>query len=446
MGTSTDNALSPGVRLAHYEIRGQLGSGAMGTVYRAHDTSLDRDVAVKVLRSRLAEDPAVVDRFVREARAAARVNHPNLTHIYFVGDADGTVSGARTSFFAMEYVPGATFEQDVAANGPAPLAKFVDLIVQAARGLAAAHGAGVVHRDVKPSNLMVLPDGTVKVTDFGLAKSLGGDVEASGGGMLLGTPTFMSPEQCRGRGVDARTDIYALGLTAWFLLAGRAPFAAESLGQMLQDQMNAPLPSIRAVRPELPQGIDRALAQMCEKDPEKRPATMEEVAALFEPFRPRPLEPATFMSRAFASVIDTSVVLGAATVVAAGAVMIEQWLNLDVVPEAIWRPFFALLLAAWMFGAEAWLGTTFGKWLFNLEIVRADGASPRRVTLLMRFLVNYPIVCAFVIPELAGWLVITFLVLQIAAYVTGTAAFVAYGRRTLADLVTKTRVVYRTGR
>src|SRR5262245_6351685 len=339
MGTPTETALSPGIRLAHYEIRGQLGSGAMGTVYRAHDTSLDRDVAVKVLRSRLAEDPAVVDRFVRESRAAARVNHPNLTHIYFVGNADAHADSApRTMFFAMEYVPGATFEQDVAANGAAPIGKFVDMIVQAARGLAAAHGAGVVHRDVKPSNLMVLPDGTVKVTDFGLAKSLGGDVEAAGGGMLLGTPTFMSPEQCRGRGVDARTDVYALGLTAWFLLAGKPPYASESLGQMIQDQMNSPLPSIRDLRPELPPALERALAHMCEKDPQKRPATMEEVAGLFEPFRPRPLELATFMSRAFACAIDLTFVTGAASVVLSAALIVEDWLKLDVVPDALWAP------------------------------------------------------------------------------------------------------------
>jgi eukaryotic-like serine/threonine-protein kinase len=447
MGTPTETALSPGVRLAHYELRGQLGSGAMGTVYRAHDTSLDRDVAVKVLRSRLAEDPAVVDRFVREARAAARVNHPNLTHIYFVGNADGQAAAApRTMFFAMEYVPGATFEQDVAANGPAPIAKFVDMIVQAARGLAAAHGAGVVHRDVKPSNLMVLPDGTVKVTDFGLAKSLGGNVDASGDGSLLGTPTYMSPEQCRGRGVDARTDVYALGLTAWFLLAGRAPFASESLGQMLQDQMNSPLPPIRDVRPELPPALERALAYMCEKDPAKRPASMEEVAALFEPFRPRPLEPATFMARAFASAIDLTVVTGAFAVAGMSAAMLEKALHVDVVPEAVFAPFFAALLAVWQLGAEAWLSTTFGKWLFNLEVARADGGAPRRTALLLRFLVRYPAVVACFVPEKPPWLILTFAGLQAAAFVLAAAAFIAYGRRTLSDLLTRTRVVYRSGR
>ena len=447
MGAPTETALAAGIRLAHYEIRGQLGSGAMGTVYRAHDTSLDRDVAVKVLRTRLAEDPAVVDRFVREARAAARVNHPNLTHIYFVGDADGPTDAApRTMFFAMEYVPGATFEQDVAANGPAPLGKFVDMIVQAARGLAAAHGAGVVHRDVKPSNLMVLPDGTVKVTDFGLAKSLGADVSASADGSLLGTPTYMSPEQCRGRGVDARTDIYALGLTAWFVLAARPPYASDSLGQMLQDQMNSPLPSIRDVRPELPPALERALSYMCEKDPEKRPASMEEVAGLFEPFRPRPLEAGTFMSRTFAAAIDFTVVTGAFAVGEAAAAMLEKAIGFDIVPSAVLAPAFAILLAVWQLGAEVWLSTTFGKWLFNLEVVRADGAAPARAWLLVRFLVCYPFVVVCLIPDRPTWLILTASGLQTAALMLAAAAYVAYGRRTLSDLVTKTRVVYRSGR
>jgi tRNA A-37 threonylcarbamoyl transferase component Bud32/uncharacterized RDD family membrane protein YckC len=440
MTMTTEPTLAPGSRLAHYEIERVLGSGAMGTVYRAHDTSLDRAVAVKVLRSRLAEDPAVVERFVREARAAARVNHPNLTHIYFVGSEQGC------NYFAMEYVPGTTFEEEIAARGPMPLARFVDVIVQSARGLSAAHGAGVVHRDVKPSNLMLLPDGTVKVTDFGLAKSLGGDVDASGGGTLLGTPTYMAPEQCRGRSVDARTDVYALGLTAWFLLAGRPPFTGGSLGQMLQDQMNTPLPSICALRPELPPALDRVLASLCEKDPAKRPSSMDEVAALFEPLRPRPLEPATIMSRATAMVID-AILLGVVAGLLEGlALGLDKLVGFNIVPGYVFGLMFVAAAAAMQFGAEAWFGTTIGKWLFNLEVVRADGAAPGRMALVARFLVRFPGLVWFLVPVTPAWIDITFALLQILAFVLGFAAFLAYRGWTISDLVTKTRVVYRSRR
>jgi len=140
--TTADPTLPPGTRLAHYVIRREIGVGAMGTVYEAHDTSLDRSVAVKVLKPQIAGDEAVVERFFREARAAARVNHPNLIHVYFVGREDGR------PFFAMELVPGETLEEAVRSRGPFPLAEAVDDVVEAARGLAAAHAAGVIHRDV----------------------------------------------------------------------------------------------------------------------------------------------------------------------------------------------------------------------------------------------------------------------------------------------------------
>jgi tRNA A-37 threonylcarbamoyl transferase component Bud32/uncharacterized RDD family membrane protein YckC len=438
MSATAEPVLAPGTRLAHYEIEGQIGAGAMGTVYRAHDTALDRSVAVKVLRARLAGEPALVDRFVREARAAARVNHPNLTHIYFVGAEHGA------QFFAMEFVPGTTLEHEVATNGPMSLARFVEVITQAARGLSAAHGAGVVHRDVKPSNLMLLPDGTVKVTDFGLAKSLDGNVDASGGGLLLGTPTYMSPEQCRGRGVDVRTDVYALGLVAWYLLAGKPPFAAESLGQMIHDQMNTPLPSIRALRPELPPGLDRALGELCEKDPEKRPKSMEEVAALFEQFRPRVLDPATFAARAFAFGVDITLVQIAWGIAAMGLKLLESHLGEDLV-SYLQAASFAGALFAVQYVFEALLGTTFGKWLFNLEVVREDGATPTRRALLLRFLVRYPFAPFLLWPGIPTWAGITALVLGSLALVLSFATFFAWKRRTLSDLLTKTRVVYRGG-
>jgi len=200
--------LAPGTQLAHYVIGGTLGAGGMGTVYEARDTALDRTVALKILDPKLAEDPEVVTRFHREARAAARRNHPNLAHIYFVGSLGGL------HYFAMEHVPGANLEDHVKAHGPQSPAFAADVIVQAAHGLAAAHVAGVVHRDVKPSNIMLTPDGLVKVTDFGISKLIEGDPGITGAGRLLGTPLFMSPEACGEKPTDARSDIYSLGLTA----------------------------------------------------------------------------------------------------------------------------------------------------------------------------------------------------------------------------------------
>ena len=265
MADQPDPRLSTGTRIAHYEIEAPIGEGAMGVVYRAHDTALERPVAVKVLKSAVAEDEALVQRFFREARAAAKVNHPHLTHIYFVGEE------GDAHFFAMELLPGQDLEACVKEHGPLPWARALEVLIQTAKGLAAAHAAGVIHRDVKPSNVILQPDGQAKVTDFGLAKSLQADVDATQAGSLLGTPTYMSPEQCRGRTVDARSDVYALGLTGWFLLTGNPPHEGESLGDMLDRQMNEPLPSLAEALPDAPKELGEALRDMCAKDPDKRP-------------------------------------------------------------------------------------------------------------------------------------------------------------------------------
>jgi uncharacterized RDD family membrane protein YckC len=245
--------------------------------------------------------------------------------------------------------------------------------------------------------------------------------------------------------------VYALGLTAWYLLAGKPPFVSESLGQMLQDQMNTPLPSVRDLRPDLPPAIDRVLASLCEKDPEKRPAKMDEVAALFEDLRPRPLEPATFMARVSAVSIDVAL-MGAegalASVVYLGANELSAAVlgGVQIVPKYVSYLLFVAAVVALNFGSEAWLQTTPGKWLFNLEVVRADGSAPGRAALFARFWLRFPFVIGFMVPQLIKWVALTASALQMIAVLACAVCFVAYGGRTLSDIVTRTRVVYRSRR
>jgi uncharacterized RDD family membrane protein YckC len=436
--------------MAHYELRGQIGFGAMGIVYEADDTALDRLVAVKVLRERIAGDPAIVDRFTREARAAARVNHPNLIHIYFVGR-----QGDRP-FFAMELVPGETLEQAVTARGAMPLAEAVDALVQSARGLAAAHAAGVVHRDVKPSNLIRRPDGTVKVTDFGMAKSMDADVHATGGGSLMGTPTFMSPEQCRGAEVDARCDVYSLGLVAWYLLVGRTAYEATSLGQLLNDQMNTPIPSAVAARPELPPAVDDVLRKLCAKDPAERPASMNEVAALFETLRPRTVTPAPLFARGTAHLIDGAAAVLAGAVVALvlyalGALIAElpiptpRWLKSFVgVPIMVLSSTAAM--AAVLLLPEMWYRTSIGKVLFDLRVVRADGTRPGVVALVGRLVLRFPalvILPLTVVGPIQNVAAFVAVGIQGLSAVVGLTCYFLREEKTLSDLVTRTRVAPR---
>jgi uncharacterized RDD family membrane protein YckC len=443
--------LPPGTRLAHYEVRGVLGAGGMGTVYLAHDTALDRPVALKVLRPEIADDPGLVDRFTRESRAAARVSHPNLTHVHFVG-ADG-----GRPFFAMEYCPGATLEAAVKSGGPFPLERGLDALAQAARGLAAAHGAGVVHRDVKPSNLMVLPDGTVKVTDFGLAKSLRGDVEASGG-RIQGTPTYMSPEQVRGKPVDARTDVYLLGLTAWWLFTGRPPFEAENVGAMIDAQLNRPLPPLSSARPGLPPALGALLARMCAKEPAARPGTMEEVVRALEALRPRPLYPGPILGRGVATAIDGVLVLmawgGAGFVLVQGLALAgidiqHRFEDPDgaVVfgpPAGVSRALFLLTLLLLAAGMEKRFGTTAGKVSLHLGVVRADGTPAGWGALLLRFAAKYPSAILLALPVGGANWAILLLGLQAFAFSLGALWYFLASGRTVGDVLSGTRVVVRT--
>jgi TolB-like protein/Flp pilus assembly protein TadD len=269
-------AVVRGMRLGPYEVEDLIGSGGMGEVYRARDTRLGRDVAIKVLPPAFAGDAERLKRFEREARAAAALNHPNVVTVHDVGAVEGA------PYVVMERLEGETLRRRLGKEEPPPLSLVLDCAAQVARGLSAAHEKGIVHRDLKPENLFLTGDGRVKILDFGLAKlrpeQAGVAVGPVGAttsllsepGAVMGTVAYMSPEQIRGLPVDARTDIYALGNVLFELATGRRPFA-EAQGPLLTDAIlhQAP-PSPRQLRPELPAGLDRVILKALEKEPERR--------------------------------------------------------------------------------------------------------------------------------------------------------------------------------
>ena len=271
-----------GTRLGSYEIVAPLGSGGMGEVYRARDSRLGRDIALKVLPPDVAADADRLARFEREARTVAALSHPNIVVLHSIEDDRGT------RFLTMELVEGQSLDRVVAPGG-LPLARVLDLAIPLADALVAAHGRGVVHRDLKPGNVMVARDGRVKVLDFGLAKPATGDealaatqaatiaAPISTAGQVVGTVPYMAPEQLRGETVDGRADLFALGIMLYELVTGRRPFAgatsAEVTSAILRD---APAPP-QTLRPDLPPDLARIIGRCLEKDPERRVQTAKDV-------------------------------------------------------------------------------------------------------------------------------------------------------------------------
>ena len=256
--------LSEGQTFAHYVIEAPIGEGGMGAVYRAHDTKLRRKVALKVIHPDLAV-PDAAARLVREARTAAAFSHPNTVAIHDLGEIDGTV------FLVMELVSGVPLRAYI-GDVSVPVSRKLRWLVDMARGLGAAHKAGLVHRDVKPTNVMVSDDGVVKVLDFGLAKPLEAASFHTGVGLVVGTPRYMAPELFTGMRADARSDQYAFGVTAYELLAGVYPGSA-----------NGPVPSaLDTLVPDVSPAVARIVARTLSRSAEARFATMNEVASALE--------------------------------------------------------------------------------------------------------------------------------------------------------------------
>ncbi|MBI4169922.1 MAG: serine/threonine protein kinase [Acidobacteria bacterium] len=251
-------------RFGAYRVEGLIGAGGMGIVYLALDEALQRQVALKTLLPALTADPEFVARFKREAQSAAALNHPNITQIYAIGQ-EGMIP-----FFAMELIRGRSLEGLVKDRGALDPLEAAGYISQAARGLRHAAEKKLIHRDVKPSNLMLTEDGVVKITDFGLAKAARSETQLTATGEVLGSPGYISPEQAQGAPLDARSDIYSLGATFYYLVTGRLPYEAPTPVAMIIKHMNEPLRSPRAINPAIPYPIAAAIQKMMAKRPGER--------------------------------------------------------------------------------------------------------------------------------------------------------------------------------
>jgi serine/threonine-protein kinase len=268
--------LQPGTRLGAYEILSPLGTGGMGEVYRAHDPKLDRDVAVKVLPTETAADPERLERFQREARALAAVDHPGIVGVFSVEESGGV------HFLTMQLVDGQPLDLRIAQGDLSP-SGILDVALPLTDALAAAHESGIVHRDLKPANVMVGRDGRIKVLDFGLAKLAGaGSGEPAGSqlataagmqtreGVVMGTVPYMSPEQLSGRPADSRSDVFSLGIILYEMASGRRPFRGDSSAELISSIMRDTPPELTGLRADLPAGLSRIIGRCLEKDAGRR--------------------------------------------------------------------------------------------------------------------------------------------------------------------------------
>jgi serine/threonine-protein kinase len=265
-----------GQTISHYRILEQLGAGGMGVVFKAQDSRLERAVALKFLPEKLAREPQALERFRREARAASALNHPGICTIYDIGEQDGQ------AFIAMEFIDGETLRSHI--NGkPLPLVELLELGIQIAEALEAAHAEGIIHRDIKPANIFVTKRGRAKVLDFGLAKLVpkgvasadaesGGDLSDSNSivGIIIGTPSYMSPEQVRGDPLDARTDIFSLGLVLYEMATGRQAFGGGTGGAIIEAVLTRPPVSLRTINPAVPARLEEIIDKALHKNRDER--------------------------------------------------------------------------------------------------------------------------------------------------------------------------------
>ena len=246
-----------------YEVRKLIGEGGMANVYLGYDIILERDVAIKVLRGDLSDDEKFVRRFRREAQNASLLNHPNIVQIYDVGEDDGNF------YIVMEYIKGQTLKQLIKKRGKLSVPETIDIVTQLTDGLAHAHDSYIIHRDIKPQNIMILDDGMVKITDFGIAMALNAS-DLTQTNSVMGSVHYLPPEQASGKGSTIKSDIYSLGIMMYEMLAGTMPFRGETAVEIAMKHLKNPMPSIKKVNPSVPQSLENIILKATAKNTKNR--------------------------------------------------------------------------------------------------------------------------------------------------------------------------------
>jgi len=316
--------------MGRYHILEQLGEGGMAVVYKAYDTRLERNVAIKAILQDKQQSEKFLKRFEREAKALASLGHPNIVSVIDYGEQDGI------PYLVMQYVPGGTLRAQL--NGRAiPWQDAVQLLALIGRALACAHNQKIIHRDVKPSNILITQSGQPMLSDFGIAKMLEADetVDLTGTGVGVGTPEYMSPEQAQGRPVDGRSDIYSLGVIFYEMITGRKPYRADTPYAVAIKQVNEPLPAPRKFVPELPEDVERFLLKALAKEPENRHTSMQEFTSAMEGLGRSQSQTISVRSRRAWLRIGLGVVL-AAGLVGAGAGLIRLASSSKNLSGSVW--------------------------------------------------------------------------------------------------------------
>ncbi len=392
--------LAAGDEFGGYKIVRRLGHGGMGVVYEADQMETGRRVALKVL-ARSLDNAEARKRFLREGRLAASINHPNSVYVF------GTDEVEDVPIISMELVRGGTLADQVAKTGPLPVARAVDAILQVIDGLEAAREKGVLHRDVKPANCFIEPDGTVKIGDFGLSISTGprddlSQTELTFAGQVLGTPAFASPEQLRGDELDIRSDIYSVAVTLFYLLTGDTPFRGKNLVQLLATVLEQPAPRADQLRPDIPKGLASVIARCLHKLPEQRFRDYESLRQELLPFSTTAPTPAMLGLRTLANFIDV-MLLGMCSwvftlLVYPGFVSTERMQSLDTGPFLIASLITTSFAILYYSISESIWGASIGKSMLRLRVVDRGGSRPAFGRSLPRatVFVVWPSVFAFV--------------------------------------------------